>query len=330
MTPSRVSEDLLRAYAPRVLGVLLRRYGTGQFDLCENAMQEALLAAHEQWPASGTPTEPQAWLVTTARRRLIDQLRADSRRRERERTQAELTHPLAAETPPGTDDSLEVLTLCCHPALSTSAQVALTLRAVAGLTTAQIAHAYLIPEATVAQRISRAKARIRDSGAVFPAPSSPDDRRGPVLSVQYLMFNEGHTATTGDSLYDTDLTREALRLARQIHGAHPDHPEVAGLLSLMLLTDARRAARMSARGCMIPSTSRIVPSGTPTTSPRASRPSVGSCRAAHPPRTCSKPPSPPYTQKPPASMPRTGPRSSPSTNSWNASPPTPWSRSTAP
>ncbi len=145
-----------------------------------------------------------------------------------------------------------MLKLCCHPELTTSAQVALTLRAVAGLTTAQIAHAYLLPEATIAQRISRAKARIRDSGASFPAPMSPEDRLEPVLSVLYLMFNEGHTATTGDSLYDTDLTREAIRLARKIHAEIPGHGEAAGLLALMLLTDARRAARTDPAGRMIP------------------------------------------------------------------------------
>ena len=244
-------EDLLRTYAPQVLGTLLRRYGTGQFDLCENAVQEALLAAHEQWPAEGTPDDPRAWLVAAARRRLIDQFRSDARRREREQNQALLAHPLARESSPGHDDSLEVLKLCCHPALSTSAQVALTLRAVAGLSTAQIARAYLLPEATVAQRISRAKAKIRESGTAFPALAGPEDRLEPVLSVLYLMFNEGHTATTGDSLYDTDLTREAIRLTRQVHAELPDHGEVAGLLALMLLTDARRAARTTATGRMI-------------------------------------------------------------------------------
>jgi len=247
-----VSEDLLRTFAPQVLGTLLRRYGTSQFDLCENAVQEALLAAHEQWPAQGTPDDPRAWLLTAARRRLIDQFRSDAARRERELSQAQLTHPLAQQPAPGHDDSLEVLKLCCHPALTTSAQVALTLRAVGGLTTAQIARAFLIPEATVAQGISRAKAKIRDAGAEFPAPATPEDRLDPVLSVLYLMFSEGHTATTGDSLYDTDLTSEALRLARQVYAEIPDHGEAAGLLALMLLTDARRAARTGTGGLMVP------------------------------------------------------------------------------
>lgn len=214
-------------------------------------MQEALLAAHEQWPREGTPDDPRAWLVSAAKRRLIDQIRSDARRREREHNQAQLAHPLAHEAAHGRDDSLEVLQLCCHPALSASAQVVLTLRAVAGLSTAQIARAYLIPEATVAQRISRAKAKIRETGTAFPTLAGPEDRLEPVLSVLYLMFNEGHTATTGDSLYDTDLTREAIRLTRQVHAELPDHGEVAGLLALMLLTDARRAARTTASGRMI-------------------------------------------------------------------------------
>ncbi|MPZ59788.1 MAG: sigma-70 family RNA polymerase sigma factor [Propionibacteriales bacterium] len=252
MSRPEAPEDLLRTFAPQVLGALLRRYGTGQFDVCEDAVQEALLAAYEQWPAEGTPEDPRAWLLTTARRRLIDRIRSDTRRRERERTQALLAHPLADRPRHGRDDSLEVLKLCCHPALTTSGQVALTLRAVAGLTTAQIARAYLLPEATVAQRITRAKARIRAAGAAFPSPATPEDRLEPVLSVLYLMFNEGHLATTGDSLYDTDLTREAIRLARQVHAEAPDHGEAAGLLALMLLTDARRAARTTSTGAMIP------------------------------------------------------------------------------
>lgn len=162
-----------------------------------------------------------------------------------------MSHPLTRQSAPSGDDSLQVLTLCCHPALSVSAQIALTLRAVAGLSTAQIARAYLVPEATIAQRITRAKARIRESGAGFPVPADPDDRLAQVLTVLYLMFNEGHTATTGGSLLDTDLTREAIRLARQIHSARPSHPEAAGLLALMLLTDARREARTTDAGLMI-------------------------------------------------------------------------------
>jgi RNA polymerase sigma factor (sigma-70 family) len=249
------SEDLLRTFAPQVLGTLLRRYGAGQFDLCENAVQDALLAAHQQWPIEGRPDDPLAWLVTAARRRLIDQMRSDARRRQREMTQLRLAHPLAAAgapPPAERDDSLQLLRLCCHPALTPSAQVALTLRAVGGLTTAQIARAYLLPEATIGQRVSRAKARIRDAGAVFPSPVAADDRLEPVSSVLYLMFNEGHTATTGDSLYDTDLTSEAIRLGRLLHAEVPEHAEATGLLALMLLTDARRAARIGAGGAMIP------------------------------------------------------------------------------
>lgn len=252
MSSNPVPEDLLRTLAPQVLGALLRRYGTRQFDLCEDAVQEALLAAHEQWPSEGRPKNPRAWLVAAASRRLIDRIRSESRRRQREETEAKLMHPLADRAVAGHDDSLEVLKLCCHPSLTPSAQVVLTLRAVAGLTTAQIAHAYLLPEATVAQRISRSKARIRDSGAAFPAPADPTDRLEPVLQVLYLMFNEGHTATTGDSLYDTDLSSEAIRVARQVHAEVPDHGEAMGLLALMLLTDARRTARTDNAGRMIP------------------------------------------------------------------------------
>lgn len=252
MSNNPVPEDLLRTVAPQVLGALLRRHGTRQFDLCEDAVQEALLAAYQQWPTGGTPGDPRAWLVAAASRRLIDRIRSESRRRLREETQARLTHPLADRSVIGQDDSLEVLKLCCHPSLTASAQVVLTLRAVAGLTTAQIARAYLLPEATVAQRISRAKARIRATDAAFPAPAGPADRLEPVLQVLYLMFNEGHTATTGDSLYDTDLTTESIRLARQVHADAAGHREAAGLLALMLLTDARRSARTDRAGRMVP------------------------------------------------------------------------------
>jgi len=247
-------EDLLRPLAPQVLGTLLRRFGTEQFDLCEDAVQEALLEAYEQWPAAALPTSPQGWLVTTARRRMIDRIRSDARRRERESTQARLLHPLADLAPSERDDSLQVLMLCCHPALTRSAQVALTLRTVGGLTTAQIARAYLLPEATIAQRISRAKTKIKDSGARFPEPAGADadQRLDAVLTVLYLMFNEAHTASSGDNLYDVDLASEAIRLARQVHDQRPDHGEAAGLLALMLLTDARRAARLDDHGRMVP------------------------------------------------------------------------------
>lgn len=252
MTLDATPEDLLRTLAPQVLGALLRRYGAAQFDLCEDAVQEALLAAYQQWPAGGYPADPGAWLVTTAGRRLIDRIRSEKRRRDRELIHVSLAHPLAQQAARASDDSVQIMRLCCHPALKPSAQIALTLRAVAGLTTAQIAHAYLLPEATVAARITRAKARIRESGAAFPAPTSAEDRITPVLTVLYLMFNEGHTATTGDSVHDVELSNEAIRLARLVCAELPEHAEAAGLLALMLLTDARRAARTSPSGALIP------------------------------------------------------------------------------
>jgi RNA polymerase sigma factor (sigma-70 family) len=256
VTDDATPEDLLRTLAPQVLGALMRRYGADQFDLCEDAVQEALLAAHEQWPTRGYPDDPGAWLVTVAGRRYVDRIRSEKRRRDREMTHVSLAHPLAQQagfaTPLVTDDSVQIMRLCCHPALKPSAQIALTLRAVAGLTTAQIAHAYLLPEATVAARITRAKARIREAGTVFPAPTSAEDRITPVLTVLYLMFNEGHTASTGDSIHDVELSDEAIRLARLVCAEVPGHAEAAGLLSLMLLTDARRAARTSPSGALIP------------------------------------------------------------------------------
>lgn len=215
-------------------------------------MQEALLAAHRQWPADGVPDEVFAWLLTAARRRMIDRIRSDHHRRERERSYVELRHPLADAAVAQTDDSVQLLRLCCHPALTRSAQVALTLRAVAGLTTAQIGRAYLLPEATVAQRISRAKARIRETGAGFPPPLGPGDRLDPVLDIISVMFTEGHTSSAGDDANDVRLSDEAMRLARLLRAELPDHVEVAGLLALMMLTDARRGARTDASGALIP------------------------------------------------------------------------------
>ncbi|GAA4487144.1 RNA polymerase sigma factor [Microbacterium panaciterrae] len=245
-------EDLWRGNAPQVLAALLRRYGAAQLDLCEDAVQEALLAAHRQWPTDGVPADAKGWLVTVARRRMIDLIRSDHQRRERERAYADAWQPLTDAAAVHTDDSVQVLRLCCHPALSMPAQVALTLRAVAGLSTAQIARAHLVPEATIAQRISRAKARIRAAGAVFPEPTDSDDRLDPVLAVLYLMFTEGHTATEGADVNDVRLSDEAIRLARILHAERPDDVEVAGLLALLLLTDARRAARTGAHGELIP------------------------------------------------------------------------------
>jgi len=257
-TPQAVA-GLLRELAPQVLGALMRRYG--QFGDCEDAVQEALLAAALQWPDEGLPDNPRGWLITVASRRLTDELRGDSARRQREARAAALLPPEALHaTGPNKDlssdedDTLTLLFLCCHPALSPASQVALTLRAVGGLTTAQIARAFLVPEATMAQRISRAKASIKSAGARFSMP--PEDERAErlrvVLHVLYLIFNEGYTASSGPDLQRADLTTEAIRLARDIHRLLPDDGEVAGLLALTLLTDARRAARTLPDGSLIP------------------------------------------------------------------------------
>jgi RNA polymerase sigma factor (sigma-70 family) len=245
------TEDLLRRLAPQVLGALMRRYG--RFDACEDAVQEALLAASVQWPREGLPENPRGWLITVAGRRLTDQLRSEEARRRRE-------DEVAAEPPqpPGDaierDDTLLLLFMCCHPALSPASQLALTLRAVGGLTTAEIASAFLVPEATMAQRISRAKQSIRSAGGEFAMPPEDEraDRLRVVLHVLYLIFNEGYTATSGPALLRTELTAEAIRLTRSVLRLLPDDGEVAGLLALMLLTDARRPARTTPDGALVP------------------------------------------------------------------------------
>jgi RNA polymerase sigma factor (sigma-70 family) len=252
-------EDLLRELAPQVLGALVRRYR--DFDTAEDAVQEALLAAAVQWPDQGLPANPRAWLITVASRRLTDQWRSDHARRRREATAAALVPPDEALAPaPGErppqeeDDTLTVLFLCCHPALSPASQVALTLRAVGGLTTAQIARAFLVPEATMAQRISRGKQRIKATGIPFRLPPEQErsDRLAAVLQVLYLIFNEGYTTTAGPHLHRAELTGEAIRLTRAVHRLLPADGEVAGLLALMLLTDARRPARTRPDGALVP------------------------------------------------------------------------------
>jgi RNA polymerase sigma factor (sigma-70 family) len=252
------AEDRLRGLAPQVLGALVRRYG--HFDACEDAVQEALLAATRQWPESGEPADPKAWLITVASRRLTDALRSDASRRRREEADAVrdpdggALAPAADQVPTDADDTLTLLFLCCHPSLSASSQLALTLRAVGGLTTAEIAAAYLVPEATMGQRISRAKQSIQAAGSEFAMPSAAElgARLAVVLHVLYLMFNEGYTASSGPDLLRPDLTTEALRLTRDVHRQLPDEGEVTGLLALMLLTDARRAARTGPDGGLIP------------------------------------------------------------------------------
>ncbi|WP_319058491.1 RNA polymerase sigma factor, partial [Streptomyces europaeiscabiei] len=248
-------EGLLRRCAPQVLGALVRRYG--HFDAAEDAVQEALLAAAGQWPSNGVPDNPRGWLIKVASRRLTDALRSEDARRQREARAAALTPRDAfvapepgADRAPNEDDTLTLLFLCCHPGLSVPAQIALTLRAVGGLTTAEIARACLVPEATMAQRISRAKQKVR--GVRFGRPDNWEERLPAVLQILYLVFNEGYTATSGASLQRADLAVEAIRLTRTAHRLLPADREVAGLLALMLLTDARRAARTDSRGELVP------------------------------------------------------------------------------
>jgi RNA polymerase sigma factor (sigma-70 family) len=251
-------EDLLRPLAPQVLGAVVRRYG--HFDTAEDATQEALLAAATQWPKDGVPDNPRAWLITVASRRLTDLLRSEQARQRREDDVARWTladqwlAPAADRPATESDDTLILLFMCCHPSLSPASQIALTLRAVGGLTTAEIARAFLVPEATMTRRITRAKRRINDSGIPFGVPRGPERaaRLGAVLHVLYLIFNEGYASTSGPNLQRIELSAEAIRLARMVHRLLPDDGEVAGLLALMLLTDARRPARTGPDGALIP------------------------------------------------------------------------------
>ena len=242
-------EAIWRREARLVLAAVARRWE--DFAAAEDAVQEALAAATMQWPRDGVPDDPRAWLVRVASRRMVDQVRSEVARRAREEREAiaSADSPEVADR----DDSLTLLLLCCHPALTVPSQVALTLRAVAGLTTAQVARAFLVPESTMGQRISRAKRVIREAGATFelPGPDELDDRVRAVMHVLYLVFTEGHTSTEGHGLTNEELAAEAIRLARQLHAARPDDPEVAGLLALMLLTEARRPARTGVDGRLV-------------------------------------------------------------------------------
>ncbi len=252
---------LLRELGPQVLGAVARRHG--DFADAEDAVQEALAAAAAQWPARGIPDNPSGWLYQVALRRLADQVRSERSRRAREET---VTHDPSLERSPhdadddadrlrgDSDDALLLLFMCCHPALTPASSVALALRAVGGLTTGEIARAFLVPEATMAQRISRAKSQIKASGVPFERPSEGErgERLAAVLHVLYLMFNEGYASSSGPSLARPDLSGEAIRLVRVVHALLPDEEEVAGLLALLLLTDARRAARTGGDGELIP------------------------------------------------------------------------------
>ena len=243
-------DDVLRELAPQVLGVLVRR--SGDFDAAEDAVQEALLSAATHWPREGVPDNPRGWLIQTASRKLLDQVRNELARRRRE-TLAALREPPAAAARQR-DDTLTVLFMCCHPALTPASAIALTLRALGGLTTAEIARAFLVPEATMAQRISRAKQRIKASEVAFGMPSRAEwtARLRSVLHVLYLIFNEGYASSAGDDLHRVELSGEAIRLTRTVHRMLPEVSEVAGLLALMLLTDARRPARTDPDGRLVP------------------------------------------------------------------------------
>jgi RNA polymerase sigma factor (sigma-70 family) len=247
--PLNAVEDLLRELSPQVLGALVRHHGG--FDTCEDAVQEALLAAAVQWPRDGVPDNPRGWLITVASRRRTELWRNETARRRREETASMQPVP---EPVPAVDDTLTLFLLCCHPALTRVSQVALTLRAVGGLSTAEIARAFLVPESTVGQRISRAKQRIKASGAEFRLPPHTElpARVEAVLQVLYLVFNEGYTASSGTRLNRVELTAEAIRLTRQLHERLPEDGETAGLLALMLLTDARRPARTRPDGTLVP------------------------------------------------------------------------------
>ena len=251
MTGGPATPDLLGDLAPRALGAVVRRYG--HFADAEDAVQEALLAAATTWPADGTPDNPLAWLIRVASRKMADQYRRDEARRRREDLAASWSL-IPREPVPAHDDTLILMLLCCHPSLSPGAAIPLTLRAVGGLTTREIAAAFLVPEATMAQRISRAKAKLKAADAPFalPPPGQGGERLPAVLHVLYLIFNEGYAASDGPDLARTDLSGEAIRLARDVHAALPADPEATGLLALMLLTDARRPARTRPGGELVP------------------------------------------------------------------------------
>ena len=244
-------EGLLRPLAPQALGVVVRRWGN--FADAEDAVQEALVAAAAAWPVEGVPDSPLGWVVRVASRRLVDQSRRDDARRRREDVAAAWSRE-QPEAVSGRDDTLALFFMCCHPTLPPASAVALTLRALGGLTTREIATAFLVPEATMAQRISRAKRTVAESGQRFALPDGTDrvERLPHVLRVVYLIFNEGYALSDGPDLHRVDLASEAIRLGRLVHDVLPDDPEATGLLALMLLTEARRPARTAADGSLVP------------------------------------------------------------------------------
>jgi RNA polymerase sigma factor (sigma-70 family) len=247
-------EHLLRALTPQVLGIVVRRFH--DFAAAEDAVQEASIVAAIQWPRDGIPENPRSWLTQVAFRKMADHIRSEAARRRRETEVAgeALASDPAFDGGSQEDDTLVLLFMCCHPALTPASAIALTLRAVGGLTTAEIANAFLVPEATMAQRISRAKQNIKESGIPFQLPTSQErgHRLSSVLHVLYLIFNEGYTTSAGPHLQRADLSHEAIRLARIVHTLQPNDTEVAGLLALMQLTDARRRARTGANDELIP------------------------------------------------------------------------------
>jgi RNA polymerase sigma factor (sigma-70 family) len=249
---NREVEGLLRESAPRVLAAVARRFG--DFAEAEDAVQEAMIDAARQWPAQGLPENPTGWLVHVASRRMSDRIRSEAARRGREQAVSAAEPPIAAEMCSEADDTLLLMFMCCHPSLTPASAIALTLRAVAGLTTAEIAAAFLVPEQTMAQRVSRAKKTIKDSGEPFRMPDAEErgERLRAVLRVIYLIFNEGYAVSAGAELARSDLAAEAIRLGRIVHLAVPSEPEVGGLLALMLLTEARRPARTDAGGELVP------------------------------------------------------------------------------